>query len=104
MLKKSISIITAITFFSGCAVKQEDSTATKALKHTVNAPVYLVLGVGMIGTLAIQGAILAPAAAVNAIKPKSEENSETKVIEVKEKEKIESVEISDEDKAIKSMN
>lgn len=58
MLKKSISIITAITFFSGCAVKQEDSTATKALKHTANAPAYVIVGVGMAATLAVQGTLI----------------------------------------------
>ena len=58
MLKKSISIITAITFFSGCAVKQEDSTATKALKHTANAPAYVIAGVGMAATLAVQGTLI----------------------------------------------
>lgn len=58
MLKKSISIITAITFFSGCAVKKEDSTATKALKHTANAPAYVIVGVGMAATLAVQGTLI----------------------------------------------
>ena len=58
MLKKSISIITAITFFSGCAVKQEDSTATKALKHTANAPAYVIAGVGIAATLAVQGTLI----------------------------------------------
>jgi hypothetical protein len=58
MLKKSISIITAITFFSGCAVKQEDSTATKVLKHTANAPAYVIAGVGIAATLAVQGTLI----------------------------------------------
>jgi hypothetical protein len=58
MLKKSISIITAITFFSGCAVKKEDSTATKALKHTANAPAYVIAGVGIAATLAVQGTLI----------------------------------------------
>ena len=58
MLKKSISIITAITIFSGCAVKQEDSTATKALKHTANTPAYVIVGVGMAATLAVQGTLI----------------------------------------------
>ena len=54
----TISIITAITFFSGCAVKQEDLTATKALKHTANAPAYVIVGVGMVTTFAIQGTLI----------------------------------------------
>lgn len=58
MLKKSISNITAITLFSGCAVKQEDSTATKALKHTANAPAYVIAGVGIATTLAVQGTLI----------------------------------------------
>ena len=53
MLKKSISIITAITFFSGRAVKQEDSTATKALKHTANEP--SLCNSWKASTLAVQG-------------------------------------------------
>ena len=76
MLKKSISIITAITFFSGCAVKQEDSTATKALKHTANAPAYVIVGVGMAATLAVQGTLIGAGKLLGA--GKKDENSETK--------------------------
>ena len=75
MLKKSISIITAITFFSGCAVKQEDSTATKALKHTANAPAYVIVGVGMAATLAVQGTLIGAGKLVGA--GKKDENVET---------------------------
>lgn len=36
----------------GCSVKQDDTTATKAAKHLVNAPMYAVLAVGAAGTYA----------------------------------------------------
>jgi|GEM_PF-6961532 len=84
MLKKSISIITAITFFSGCAVKQEDSTATKALKHTANAPVYVVAGVGMAATLAVQGTLIGAGKLLGA--GKKDENSDAKEVDAKENE------------------
>ena len=84
MLKKSISIITAITFFSGCAVKQEDSTATKALKHTANAPAYVIVGVGMAATLAVQGTLIGAGKLVGA--GKKDENPETKEVDAKENE------------------
>lgn len=74
MLKKSILIITAITLFSGCAVKKEDSTATKALKHTANAPAYVIVGVGM-ATLAVQGTLIGAGKLLGA--GKKDENAET---------------------------
>ena len=84
MLKKSISIITAITFFNGCAVKQEDSTATKALKHTANAPAYVIVGVGMAATLAVQGTLIGAGKLVGA--GKKNENSDAKEVDAKENE------------------
>ena len=84
MLRKSISIITAITFFSGCAVKQEDSTATKALKQTANAPAYVIVGVGMAATLAVQGTLIGAGKLLGA--GKKDENSETKKTDTKENE------------------
>lgn len=84
MLKKSISIITVITFFSGCAVKQEDSTATKALKHTANAPAYVIVGVGMAATLAVQGTLIGAGKLVGA--GKKNENSDAKEVDAKENE------------------
>lgn len=82
MLKKSISIITAITFFSGCAVKQEDSTATKALKHTANAPVYAIAAVGMAAELAVIGTLTGIAKLTGA-KTKEEKDLEAKELESK---------------------
>ena len=84
MLKKSISIITAITFFSGCAVKQEDSTATKALKHSANAPVYVIAGVGVAATLAVQGTLIGAGKLLGG--GKKDENSEAKEGDTKENE------------------
>lgn len=81
MLKKSISIITVITFFTGCAVKQEDSTATKALKHTANAPVYIIAGVGMAASLAVQGTLIEAGKLLGA--GGKDENSDAKENEVK---------------------
>ena len=98
MLKKSISIITVITFFSGCAVKQEDSTATKALKHTANAPAYVIVGVGMAATLAVQGTLIGAGKLVGAGKKdenvKTTENN-TSENEVKKEQETASIETSD---------
>jgi hypothetical protein len=81
ILKKSISIITAITLFSGCAVKQEDSTATKALKHTANAPAYVIAGVGIAATLAVQGTLIGTAKLLGA--GKKDQKSVSNEVEVK---------------------
>lgn len=59
--KKTIALICVITLTSGCAVKQDDTTATKVLKHTANAPAYVVAGVGIAATLAVQGALIGTA-------------------------------------------
>ena len=77
MLKKSISIITIITFFSACSVKQDDNLATKTLKHTANAPVYVIAGVGMAATLAVQGALIGTAKVLG-VKSKKEKEAEEK--------------------------
>lgn len=42
MTKKTIILIVlALFLFTGCAVKDDDSLATKAVKHTVMTPVYV---------------------------------------------------------------
>ena len=99
MLKKSISIIIAITLFSGCAVKKEDSTATKALKHTANAPAYVIVGVGMAATLAVQGTLIGAGKLLGA--GKKDENAETtenntNENEVKKEQETASIETSNE--------
>lgn len=40
------------TLTSGCAVKNTDNMATKAAKHTVNAPGYVLIGTGYVLTQA----------------------------------------------------
>jgi hypothetical protein len=82
MLKKSISIILIVTLFSACAVKQEDSTTTKVLKHTANAPAYAVAAVGMGVQLAIIGTITGVAKLAGA-KGKKEKELEAKELELK---------------------
>lgn len=66
---KTIKLITltislALTI-SGCAVKNTDSDAMKVAKHTANAPMYALVGTGMIIETAMIGAIVAPIALVN---------------------------------------
>lgn len=62
----NIAIIIALGLgLNGCAVKQTDSTGTKALKHTVNAPAYVFVGIGALGVEATELAaavIMAPVA------------------------------------------
>ena len=50
-MKKIITITTLlIVLFSGCSVKNEDSTAEKVVKHTINSPLYvLVVGGVLVG-------------------------------------------------------
>ena len=50
-MKKIITITTlVIVLFSGCSVKNEDSTAEKVVKHTINSPLYvLVVGGVLVG-------------------------------------------------------
>lgn len=58
LIKKTVAITCVLVLTTGCAIKQEDSTATKALKHTANAPAYVIVGVGMAATLAVQGTLI----------------------------------------------
>lgn len=45
--KHNISLVLSILItFSGCSIKSDDSIGMKALKHTINSPMYLVLGIG----------------------------------------------------------
>ncbi len=88
MLKKSVSIITIVVLFNACAIKQEDSTSTKVLKHTANVPVYAIIGVGMATTLALQGTIIGTAMLLG-VKPQSEKDLEKKKLEAEEKAKVE---------------
>jgi len=62
--KEYIILIMSILIVTGCAIKDQDSSVTKTLKHTINSPLYLVLGVGEVATKATELAILVPAIAV----------------------------------------
>jgi len=48
MIKKSITILAITALLSGCSIKNEDSTAEKALKHTVNSPLYVLVAGGVL--------------------------------------------------------
>ena len=52
----NLAIVIALGLgLNGCAIKQTDSTGTKALKHTVNAPAYVVIGSGALATGVFNG-------------------------------------------------
>ena len=88
-LKFIAVIICMTTLISGCAVKQEDSTPTKVLKHTANTPAYVIAGVGMAATLAVQGTLIGAGKLLGAGKsndaeaPKEDVKTETPKEEVK---------------------
>lgn len=59
-IKSLLFLIACILlFFGGCAVKESDTMPEKVLKHTVNAPVYVVFGAGMIASEGSKAAITA---------------------------------------------
>lgn len=75
-MKKTITIaLISIFIFSACAVKQDDTLTTKTLKHTANAPVYVIAGVGMAATLALQGTLIGTAKLLG-VKSKKEKEAE----------------------------
>ena len=42
---RKLALMFVISFLlSGCAIKESDSTSQRVLKHTVNSPMYVVLG------------------------------------------------------------
>lgn len=52
-----------ILLLGGCAIKEDDTTSEKFIKHTVNTPAYVILGAGAIaseGSKAALTAILVP--------------------------------------------
>ena len=57
-IKKLLIIVLLGAIFNGCAVKNSDSLAVKTAKHTANSPLYVVAGVGMVATLAVQGVLI----------------------------------------------
>ncbi len=74
MIKKSIAILLITALLSGCSVKNEDSTAEKVAKHTVNSPLYIILGTGMLVETAVRGTLVGGAKAMGA-KDKSNEKT-----------------------------
>lgn len=67
----SIALVAIIT--TGCAVKDTDSLAMKTAKHTANSPFYVVAGVGMAATLALQGTLIGTAKLLGAKSSKEKE-------------------------------
>ncbi|OHE15164.1 MAG: hypothetical protein A2525_08160 [Sulfurimonas sp. RIFOXYD12_FULL_36_11] len=52
-----------IFFLTGCTIKDDDAMSEKIVKHTINTPVYIVIGAGFIaseGSKAALTAILVP--------------------------------------------
>jgi len=48
-MKKSIFLCaTLLIFISGCSIKETDTPEKRFAKHTVNTPVYIVLGAGYV--------------------------------------------------------
>lgn len=87
---KTIAVFVCIAILTtGCAVKQEDSTPTKVLKHTANTPAYVIAGVGMAATLAVQGTLIGAGKLLgagksnDAVAPKEDVKTETPKEEVK---------------------
>ena len=76
MIKKSISILSITALLSGCSVKNEDSTAEKVAKHTVNSPLYIILGTGMLVETAVRGTLIGGAKAMGAKDKSAEKNPE----------------------------
>jgi hypothetical protein len=76
-------IVSTLFLTTGCTVKQTDTQATKVAKHTVNAPLYLVIGVGAVGTAAfsLAGAAIAYPVklTIDEIKSSDESNSTTTI-------------------------
>jgi len=78
MIKNTITLLLVLTLFSACAVKQDDSLTTKTLKHTANAPLYVIAGVGMTATLAVQGTLIGTAKLLG-VKSKKDKNEDEEV-------------------------
>ncbi len=47
LCKKICLLCFGFIVFTGCSVKQDDTTAAKTMKHVANAPLYAVVGVGL---------------------------------------------------------
>lgn len=52
MIKKSITSLAITALLTGCSVKNEDSTAEKVVKHTINSPLYVLVAGGVVNGVA----------------------------------------------------
>lgn len=43
---KKLILLFVLIFFSACSIKESDTQEEKFAKHTINAPIYIVLGAG----------------------------------------------------------
>ena len=78
-MKKTISISILLTLvFSGCTLKENDTAVERGIKHTINAPGYVVLGVGALGTAVMMAPFIAVGKGVQAVKGADNTNSENK--------------------------
>jgi hypothetical protein len=69
-MKKTISISILLTLvFSGCTLKENDSSVERGIKHTINAPGYVVLGVGALGTAVMMAPFIAVGKGVQVHQP-----------------------------------
>ena len=76
MIKKSIAILSITALLTGCSVKNEDSTAEKVAKHTVNSPLCIILGTGMLVETAVRGTLVGGAKAMGAKDKRDEKTTE----------------------------
>lgn len=67
-IKKIITLALVSMLTTGCAIKDTDTAAERGIKHTINAPGYVVLGVGALGTAAMMLPFIAVGKGVQAVK------------------------------------
>lgn len=80
-ISKIITLALVSILTTGCAIKDTDTAAEKGIKHTLNAPGYVVLGVGALGTAAVMLPFIAVGKGVQAVKGS---DNTTQTVEVKE--------------------
>ncbi len=80
-ISKIITLALVSILTTGCAIKNTDTAAEKGIKHTLNAPGYVVLGVGALGTAAVMLPFIAVGKGVQAVKGS---DNTTQTVEVKE--------------------
>lgn len=78
-MKKLLPLFIGIVLLAGCALKESDTTPQRVLKHTANAPIYIVVGAGAIayeGSNLILTSILVPPYAAYKYLTKDANNTE----------------------------